>query len=176
MSRFFFSSETGATGSLYPSPPGSSGRIVAVSFYRGNHTAVKRPDIPAKTIVLAAIKLDIRKRPVRFYEWNRFAYNDQRDRVSGVRRASWRRERGIIGWLVRGQEEQTKRIHQGQTTKLSSETNIDNVHRTSLQLPAAFVTEKLCAREGIRKVSSSRMSYLMLAEKENGKTIRLRDF
>lgn len=45
--------------------------------YRGNPTAAKRPDMPARTIVLAAIKLDIRKRPARFHEWNRFAYNDQ---------------------------------------------------------------------------------------------------
>lgn len=37
------------------------------------------------TIVLAAIASDIRKRPVRFHEWNGFAYNDRgRDRISGT--------------------------------------------------------------------------------------------
>lgn len=64
----------------------------AAVVYRGNPMAAERPDTPAKTIVLAAIKLDIRKRPVRFHEWNRFAYNDRGDRVSRVLWATRRHE------------------------------------------------------------------------------------
>jgi len=44
---------------------------------RGSPAAAKRQDIPFRTIVLATIASDIRKRPVRFHEWNGFAYNDR---------------------------------------------------------------------------------------------------
>lgn len=67
------------------SPSVFSGRMhattrVAAAARRPLEEAPRRRNVRmyrSRTIVLAAIASDIRKRPVRFHEWNGFAYNDR---------------------------------------------------------------------------------------------------
>lgn len=65
---------------------------------------MKRPDIPARGLVLAAIKLDIRKRQVR-YPRMEIDLHTMTGGDRGIER-SWPRVRGIGGWLGGGGEEE----------------------------------------------------------------------
>lgn len=82
---------------------------------------MKRPDVPARGLVLAAIKLDIRKRQVR-YPRMEIDLHTMTGGDRGIER-SWPRVRGIGGWLGGGGRAKRKvrsRIRRrGRMTKLS---------------------------------------------------------
>lgn len=55
----------------------ATSRVAAFSPRRGGPAAANVRIYRSRTIVRAVIASDIRKRPVRFHEWNGFAYNDR---------------------------------------------------------------------------------------------------